>query len=92
MFGHRYTDLGPFRAIRRHALESLGMSDRDYGWTVEMQIKAIRARLRILEVPVLYRPRLGQSKISGTVAGTILAGLKILCTVFRSAVADWRRG
>lgn len=90
LFGHRYTDLGPFRAIRKDALDSLGMSDRGYGWTVEMQIKAIRAGLRVLEVPARYRPRLGKSKISGTLKGTLLAGGKILYTVFRFAAADWR--
>jgi hypothetical protein len=78
LFGHRFTDLGPFRAIRKDALDSPEMLDRGYGWTVEMQIKAIRAGLRILEVPVHYRPRLGKSKISGTLKGTLLAGSKIL--------------
>ncbi len=91
LFGHRYSDLGPFRAIRRNALESLQMSDRGYGWTVEMQIKAVRAGLRILEIPVSYRKRLGQSKISGTLTGTMRAGSRILYTVFRSAAADWRK-
>ncbi len=82
-FGARYTDLGPFRAIRRDALQRLGMRDRNYGWTVEMQIKAVRARLRIREVPVPYRPRIGQSKISGTFSGTFRAGFKILYTIGR---------
>ena len=91
LFGHRYSDLGPFRAIRRDALEVLRMSDRGYGWTVEMQIKAIRAGLRILEVPVQYRQRIGQSKISGTLRGSLRAGSKILYTVFRSAAAEWRK-
>jgi glycosyltransferase involved in cell wall biosynthesis len=90
LFGHCYNDLGPFRAIRKDALDSLDMSDRGYGWTVEMQIKAIRAGLRILEVAVNYRPRLGKSKISGTLKGRLLAGSKILYTVFRFAAADWR--
>lgn len=85
-FGFRYTDLGPFRAIRRAALERIGMSDRNYGWTVEMQIKAIRHGLRIVEVPVRYRVRIGRSKISGTVKGTVLAGTKILYTIFRHAI------
>jgi glycosyltransferase involved in cell wall biosynthesis len=80
-FGVRYTDLGPFRAIRREALERLGMCDRNFGWTVEMQIKAARAGLRIKEVPVPYRRRIGESKISGTVMGTIRAGYKILFTI-----------
>lgn len=91
LFGYRYSDLGPFRAIRRDALESLRMSDRGYGWTVEMQIKAIKGGLHILEVPVQYRQRLGQSKISGTLKGTMRAGSKILYTVFRSAADEWRK-
>lgn len=82
-FGARYSDLGPFRAIRWDALQRLGMRDRDFGWTIEMQIKAIRHGLRILEVPVSYRRRIGTSKISGTVRGTILAGSKILLTFAR---------
>jgi hypothetical protein len=71
------TDLGPFRAIRRSSLSQLGMSDPDYGWTVEMQIKAALKRLRYAEVPVRYRKRIGRSKISGTVRGMVNAGLKI---------------
>ncbi len=78
LFGARFTDLGPFRAIRWTALESLGMCDENYGWTVEMQIKAARQKLRVREVPVSYRRRVGTSKISGTIRGTILAGSKIL--------------
>lgn len=78
LFRARYTDLGPFRAIRWDALERLGMIDRNFGWTVEMQIKAARAGLRFLEVPVSYRRRVGASKISGTVSGTVRAGYKIL--------------
>ncbi|MFN0121490.1 MAG: glycosyltransferase family 2 protein [Blastocatellia bacterium] len=85
-FGFRYTDLGPFRAIRREALDALGMVDRNYGWTVEMQIRAVRRRLRIVEIPVAYRIRIGRSKISGTVRGVILAGAKILWTIFRYAI------
>ena len=77
-FGARYTDLGPFRAIRWDCLERLGMVDRNFGWTVEMQIKAARHKLRVEEVPVSYRRRIGASKISGTVSGTIKAGSKIL--------------
>lgn len=77
-FGARYTDLGPFRAIRWDALRQLGMVDRDFGWTVEMQIKAAQRKLRFREVPVSYRRRIGASKISGTVRGTLLAGTKIL--------------
>ncbi|MGH7177049.1 MAG: glycosyltransferase family 2 protein [Tepidisphaeraceae bacterium] len=83
LFGQAYTDLGPFRAISWSALSTLGMSDPNFGWTVEMQIRAARKRLRILEVPVDYRPRIGHSKITGTLRGTIFAGAKILYTVFR---------
>lgn len=82
-FGVRFTDLGPFRAIRREALDRLAMTDRDYGWTVEMQVKAARHGLKCVEVPVRYRKRIGKSKISGTLSGTFRAGKKILWTVFR---------
>ena len=83
LWGYRYTDLGPFRAIRYDALLNLGMRDWDYGWTVEMQVKAARDGLRVQEVPVPYRRRrIGHSKISGTVKGTLMAGYKILGTVF----------
>ncbi|MFQ5664955.1 MAG: glycosyltransferase family 2 protein [Candidatus Binatia bacterium] len=82
-FGLPATDLGPFRAIRRSALDAIGMSDRDYGWTVEMQIKAARAHLRYQEVPVPYRRRVGVSKISGTMRGTIGAALKIVTLLAR---------
>ncbi len=78
LFGSQYTDLGPFRAISYQSLLSLGMTDCDFGWTVEMQIKAARQRLRVREIPVPYRRRIGTSKISGTVSGTICAGTKIL--------------
>ena len=88
-WGVRYTDLGPFRAIRWSALRSLGMADPNFGWTVEMQIKAARARLRVREVAVDYRPRVGISKITGTVSSTVRAGYKILWTIFRYGV---RRG
>lgn len=88
LFGAAYTDLGPFRAIGYSPLCSLKMADRDYGWTIEMQIKAVRAGLRIREIPVPYRRRVGQSKISGTVAGSIRAGGKILWTV---AKYGWQR-
>ena len=83
LYGFRYTDLGPFRAIRWASLENLEMSDPDFGWTAEMQVKALRARLKICEVPVSYRKRVGVSKITGTARGTILAGYKILWTVLR---------
>jgi glycosyltransferase involved in cell wall biosynthesis len=81
--GHRYTDLGPFRAIRWEALRSLGMQDRDFGWTVEMQMKALKKGLRVVEVPVSYRRRVGVSKITGTLTGTLAAGRKILWTIAR---------
>ena len=81
LFGVRYTDLGPFRAIDYRALCKLGMADRTFGWTVEMQIKAAQAGLRMVEVPVPYRRRTGESKISGTLSGTIKAGTKILYTI-----------
>ena len=80
-YGARWTDLGPFRAVRWDALERLGMRDRDFGWTVEMQVKAARAGLRGIEVPVRYRKRIGRSKISGTVSGAARAGAKILSTI-----------
>lgn len=78
LFGARYSDLGPFRAIRAGALRALGMRDRDFGWTVEMQLKAHVARLATEEVAVRYRPRIGRSKITGTLLGTLRAGWKIL--------------
>lgn len=86
LFGVSYTDLGPFRAISRQALEQLEMEDRDFGWTVEMQIKAAKMGLRIAEVPVSYRRRIGASKISGTVAGSVRAGFKILSTIYRHSL------
>ncbi len=88
LFGARYTDLGPFRAIRRESLETLEMRDRDYGWTIEMQIKAARRGLRVVEVPVSYRRRAaGRSKVSGSLWGGMAAGVKILWTVARLSVA-----
>ena len=82
-FKYEFTDLGPFRAIRYSSLMFLGMQDRDFGWTVEMQIKAVRNGLRIQEVPVNYRKRVGISKITGTLSGTIRAGTKIIYTIFK---------
>ena len=84
---HHTTDLGPFRAIRRDALDKLGMRDRTYGWTVEMQVKAIQVGMKVVEIPVSYRRRIGVSKISGTVKGTIGAGVKILGMI---AVLWWK--
>ena len=82
-FGHRFTDLGPFRAIRYESLQAIGMQDKNFGWTVEMQIKAVQKGLRIREVPVRYRARIGVSKITGTVSGTLKAGTKIIYTIFK---------
>ncbi|WP_258103757.1 glycosyltransferase family 2 protein [Marinoscillum sp. MHG1-6] len=78
-----YTDLGPFRAIKYSSLMAIGMSDTNYGWTVEMQLKAAKMGFNTLDVPVNYRQRIGTSKVSGTVKGTVLAGFKILFTIFR---------
>lgn len=78
IYGVRFTDLGPFRAIRWDALQQLNMSDKNFGWTVELQIKAIQKKLKITEVPVSYRKRIGVSKITGTISGTLKAGYKIL--------------
>ena len=85
--GYRFTDLGPFRAIRYDSLQAIGMCDTNYGWTVEMQIKALKHNLKILEVPVKYRMRVGVSKITGTIAGTIGAGTKIIYTIFRYLIS-----
>ncbi len=85
-WGAVYTDLGPFRAIRRNTLQTLDMTDRKYGWTVEMQIKAAKTRVRTLEMPVGYRPRIGASKISGTLRGSLGAGIGILGLIARSAL------
>ena len=82
-FRKRFTDLGPFRAIRREAFESLGVRDPTFGWNIEMQMKALKAQLRIVEVPVRYRPRIGRSKISGTLSGTLRAGVKIIWMILR---------
>lgn len=83
IYGYRFTDLGPFRAIRWDKLLELEMADPDFGWTVEMQVKAAKHKLKCAEVPVSYRRRVGVSKVSGTVKGTILAGHKILWTIFK---------
>lgn len=83
LFGVSFTDLGPFRAIDHKALKRLEMCDRDFGWTVEMQVKAARLEMRCTEVPVRYRKRIGISKISGTLSGSVRAGHKILWTIFK---------
>ncbi|MGR3319811.1 MAG: glycosyltransferase family 2 protein [Candidatus Anammoxibacter sp.] len=82
-WGFRYTDLGPFRAIRYKSLMQIGMKDTNFGWTVEMQIKAVINKLRIIEIPVRYRKRIGQSKITGTVGGSIKAAVKIIYTIIK---------
>ena len=91
LYGVRYTDMCPFRAIRRDALMNLGMKELTYGWNLEMQMRAARDGLRILEVPVNHRCRTGgESKVSGTLRGTFVAGTRIIATLFR--VATERRG
>ena len=91
-WGVRFTDLGPFRAIRFSTFKRLDMRDPNYGWTVEMQIKAAQKDMRAIEVPVSYRKRIGKSKVSGTLRGVILAGIKILTIIFASAVGlEWNR-
>jgi glycosyltransferase involved in cell wall biosynthesis len=87
-WGYRYTDLGPFRAIRNQALKKIAMQDQDFGWTVEMQVKAITRGLKIREVPVCYRKRIGKSKISGTFSGTVKAGMKILYTIGKYVLSE----
>jgi len=88
LYGFQYTDLGPFRAARWAAFESLQMQDTNFGWTAELQVKVLKLGLRIVEVPVSYRKRVGVSKITGTIQGTIRAGYKILATVVRYSL--WR--
>lgn len=83
IFRAEYSDLGPFRAIKWDRLLSLNMKDQDYGWTIEMQIKAFQNNLKIQEVPVNYKKRIGTSKVSGTVKGTVMAGYKIIWTIIR---------
>lgn len=88
LWGYSFTDLGPFRAITSESLNALKMQDTNYGWTVEMQIKAAQLKLQCKEIPVSYRKRIGESKITGTISGTLKASYKILWTIFRYAV--WR--
>ena len=82
-FGSKFTDLGPFRAIKYEKLKELKMQDTTYGWTVEMQLKILRKKMSYIEVPVRYKRRIGISKVSGTVKGTIFAGIKILGWIFK---------
>lgn len=83
MFGSNFTDLGPFRAIKYQKLLALKMEDKTYGWTVEMQLKALKQKLSYIEIPVSYRNRIGVSKVSGTLNGAIMAGIKILGWIFK---------
>lgn len=82
-YGYKFTDLGPFRAIRWDSLMQIEMQDKTFGWTVEMQVKAAKLKLKCTEVPMAYRNRIGKSKVSGTVYGTVMAGYKILYTIFK---------
>jgi glycosyltransferase involved in cell wall biosynthesis len=79
-----FSDLGPFRAIKWERLLELNMKDQNFGWTVEMQVKAVKNHLKVTEVPVSYKKRVGTSKVSGTVKGTIMAGYKIIWTIFKN--------
>lgn len=83
LFKSNFTDLGPFRAIRWETLKSLKMSDKTYGWTVEMQLKVLRQKINYQEIPVSYKKRIGVSKVSGTIKGTIFAGVKIIGWIFK---------
>ncbi len=85
IYGAQFTDLGPFRAITWRALEEIGMEDRNFGWTVEMQVKVLKKKISYTEVPVRYRKRIGVSKITGTVKGTVMAGYKIITTILKYA-------
>jgi len=88
-WGVRYTDLGPFRAVESSALKSLKMTDPAFGWTVQMQLHAIQENIKTIEVPVDYRPRIGHSKISGTLRGTILAGYAIIGTILSAGLRQF---
>jgi len=83
IYNYSFTDLGPFRAIKYDKLIAMKMADKTFGWTVEMQVKAAKMKLKTSEIPVRYRKRIGKSKVSGTIKGSILAGHKILWTIFK---------
>ncbi|WP_340157142.1 glycosyltransferase family 2 protein [uncultured Maribacter sp.] len=85
-FGAKFTDLGPFRAIKYEKLKELNMEDKTYGWTVEMQLKVLKKKMTYTEVPVRYKRRIGISKVSGTVKGSIFAGIKILGWIFKYSI------
>lgn len=87
-WNYRFTDLGPFRAIKYSSLQKLNMADRNFGWTVEMQIKAAKQKMKCKEVPVSYRKRIGKSKVTGTITGTFKASSKILYLIFRSLIKE----
>jgi len=82
LWDYTFTDLGPFRAVKYSSLVDMKMQDKNYGWTVEMQIKAAKLKLKCMEVPVSYRIRIGESKVTGTIVGSVKAGVKILWTIF----------
>ena len=90
LYGSRFNDLGPFRAIRWKTLQSLEMQDKTYGWTVEMQLKILRRKIPYLEIPVRYRNRIGKSKVSGTVKGTLMAGYKIMGWIGSFYFSGWK--
>lgn len=83
LYGYTFTDLGPFRAIKWDKLQEINMQDRNFGWTVEMQVKAAKLKFKCTEIPVDYRKRIGVSKVTGTIKGTFMAGYKILWTIFK---------
>ena len=85
-FKSSFTDLGPFRAIKFDTLKQLQMEDKTYGWTIEMQLKILKQKFNYTEVPVRYRNRIGVSKVSGTLKGTIFAGIKILTWIFKYSI------
>lgn len=85
-WNYKFTDLGPFRAIKFNSLLKLDMQDKWYGWTVEMQIKAAQQKLKTIEIPVRYRKRIGKSKVTGTIKGTVMASIIILSTIFKYAL------
>ena len=90
LYNSKFTDLGPFRAIRWDTLQSFGMKDKTFGWTIEMQLKILRRKLPYIEIPVRYRNRIGVSKVSGTISGTILAGYKILTWIGKFYFSKWK--
>ena len=90
LYNSKFTDLGPFRAIRWDTLQSFGMKDKTFGWTIEMQLKILRRNLPYIEIPVRYRNRIGVSKVSGTISGTILAGYKILTWIGKFYFSKWK--